>query len=191
MNIQKISIAEIKANPKNPRVIRDDKFQKLVQSIQDFPEMLDIRPLVLDENNIVLGGNMRLRALQELGFKEVPVLFAKNLSEKQKEEFIVKDNVSYGDWDWTALKELDTSELDAWGITIPQFDSEIDYSVLDETDVKEQLSSMASGVKKSIQIEFEPEDYEEAYEVIKFWRERKAYVGSMIVDFLKEEKNKL
>lgn len=116
MNIQKISIAEIKANPKNPRVIRDDKFQKLVQSIQDFPEMLNIRPLVLDENNIVLGGNMRLRALQELGFKEVPVLFAKNLSEKQKEEFIVKDNVSYGDWDWTALKELDTSELDSWGL---------------------------------------------------------------------------
>ena len=96
-------ITQIKPNPNNPRIIKDIKFKQLVKSIQDFPQMLELRPIVIDENNIVLGGNMRLKACQEAGLTEVPVVQAKDLSEEQKKEFIVKDNVGYGEWDWDDL----------------------------------------------------------------------------------------
>lgn len=85
----------IKPNPNNPRICKDDKFKKLVQSIKDFPQMLELRPIVIDENNIVLGGNMRLRACNELGLKDVPTIYAKDLTEEQKKEFIIKDNVGF------------------------------------------------------------------------------------------------
>jgi DNA modification methylase len=123
--IQIISIEKIKANPKNPRIIKDDKFDKLVKSIQEFPEMLKLRPLVIDEQGIVLGGNMRLKACQHIGLKEVPVVYANDLSEKQKEEFIIKDNVGFGEWDWDDLQNWDLEELDNWGLDIPNFDEDV------------------------------------------------------------------
>lgn len=95
-------ITEIKANPKNPRVIKDDKFAKLVQSIKDFPEMLEKRPLVCftdtDKKLVVLGGNMRLKAAKEVGLKELPVLLADDWTEEQKAQFLIKDNVGFGEW---------------------------------------------------------------------------------------------
>lgn len=103
MDIKKVDISKVIMNPNNPRVIRDDKFKKLVKSIQDFPEMLDIRPIVVDENDIVLGGNMRLKACQSAGLKEVPIIKVSQLTEEQKKEFIVKDNVGFGEWDWEML----------------------------------------------------------------------------------------
>lgn len=93
MNFQKVKISEIKPNPNNPRIIKDEKFKKLVKSIQDFPEMLELRPIVVDDNMVVLGGNMRLKALKELKIKEVPIIKANELTEDQKKEFIIKDNV--------------------------------------------------------------------------------------------------
>lgn len=115
-----MNIKEIKPNPDNPRVIKDDKFAKLKKSIQDFPQMLELRPLVLDENNIVLGGNMRLRALQDLGIEEVPIIYAKDLTEEQKKEFTIKDNLNYGEWDWDVLaNEWDVEKLADWGMDIP------------------------------------------------------------------------
>ena len=121
-----MNINEIKPNPNNPRIIKDDKFKKLVKSIQDFPQMLELRPIVIDENNIVLGGNMRLKACIEAGLTDVPVKQAKELTEEQKKEFIVKDNVGYGEWDWDDLaNNWDAEELVEWGIDIPNFDANV------------------------------------------------------------------
>jgi DNA modification methylase len=140
-----MNINEIKPNPSNPRIIKDDKFKKLVKSIQDFPQMLELRPIVIDENNIVLGGNMRLKACIEAGLKDVPVKQAKELTEEQKKEFIVKDNVGYGEWDWDDLaNNWDEQLLTEWGLDIPNFDANVleaeedDFAVPDrgiETDI--------------------------------------------------------
>jgi DNA modification methylase len=140
-----MNINEIKPNPKNPRIIKDDKFKKLVKSIQDFPQMLELRPIVIDENNIVLGGNMRLKACIEAGLKDVPVKQAKELTEEQKKEFIVKDNVGYGEWDWDDLaNNWDEQLLTEWGLDIPNFDATVleaeedDFAIPDggsETDI--------------------------------------------------------
>lgn len=123
-----MKLSTIKANPKNPRVLRDDKFKKLVKSIQDFPQMMELRPIVTDENGIVLGGNMRLRALQQIFGRdgEVPdtwVVKAADLTEEQKREFVIKDNSSFGEWDWDALaNEWDSAELTEWGLDVPEFE---------------------------------------------------------------------
>jgi len=115
-------ITEIKSNPNNPRFIKDHKFKQLVKSIQEFPQMLELRPIVIDENNIVLGGNMRLKACLEAGLTDVPVIHANNLTEAQKKEFIIKDNISFGEHDWDALaNEWNIIELDEWGLDIPAF----------------------------------------------------------------------
>lgn len=119
MKTEIVKIQKIKPNQTNPRYIRDFKFQKLVKSIKEFPEMLNLRPIVVDENMVVLGGNMRLKAILEAGIQEVPVSIAEGLTENQKQEFIIKDNVSYGDWDWDVLaNQWDTKTLDDWGMTI-------------------------------------------------------------------------
>jgi ParB-like chromosome segregation protein Spo0J len=187
-----VKISEVKVNPNNPRLIRDDKFAKLVQSIKDLPQMLEIRPIVVNTDMVVLGGNMRLKACKEAGLKEVPIIIADNLTEDQQREFLIKDNVSGGDWDWNMIQsEWDTNELAEWGLDVPQFASDIDYSILDDDEVSQQLEDMTDGVKKAIQIEFEAEHYEEAYELVKFWREREAYVGGMIMEYLKSEKESL
>jgi ParB-like chromosome segregation protein Spo0J len=117
-----MNINLIKINPNNPRICKDHKFKQLVKSIQDFPQMLELRPIVIDENNIVLGGNMRLKACIEAGLTDVPVKQAKELTEKQKKEFIVKDNVGYGEWDWDDLaNNWDEQLLTEWGLDLPNF----------------------------------------------------------------------
>jgi ParB-like chromosome segregation protein Spo0J len=118
-------IEEIRPNPSNPRYIKDDKFKKLVDSIKAFPQMLELRPLVIDENNIVLGGNMRLRACIEAGLTDVPVTQVMNFTKDQKEEFIIKDNSSYGAWDWDVLaNEWSDMPLEDWGLDLPTMDRE-------------------------------------------------------------------
>jgi hypothetical protein len=117
-----MNISEIKSNPNNPRIIKDDKFKKLVQSIKDFPEMLEKRPIVVNTDMVVLGGNMRLKACKEAGLKDVPVMIA-DWSEEQQREFIIKDNVGFGEWDWdTIANEWDTDQLDEWGLDVPLFE---------------------------------------------------------------------
>ncbi len=190
MNAIKTKLSEVKLNPNNPRLIKDDNFKKLVQSIKDFPEMLDIRPIVVNADMVILGGNMRFKACKEAGLKEVPIIVADNLTEEQQREFLIKDNVSGGEWDWSLLSEWDSEQLEDWGLNVPEFATEVDYSILDE-DVEDQLADMTNGVKKAIQIEFEAEHYEEAYALVKFWREKDAYVGGMIMEYLKAEKEKI
>jgi DNA modification methylase len=118
-------ISQIKPNPENPRIIKDHKFKQLVESIKSFPQMLELRPIVIDENNVVLGGNMRLKACIEAGLTDVPVIYAKDLTEEQKKEFIIKDNVGYGEWDWEDLaNNWEPDLLVHWGLDIPNFDVE-------------------------------------------------------------------
>lgn len=126
MNIKITKISEVKLNPNNPRLIKDDKFTKLVKSIKDFPEMLDIRPIVVNSDMVILGGNMRFKACKEAGLKEVPVIIADNLTEEQQREFLIKDNTSGGEWDFEMLaNEWDVEQLEDWGLEVPNFDSEV------------------------------------------------------------------
>ena len=123
-----MKLSEIKPNPNNPRLIKDEKFQKLVNSIKEFPKMMELRPMVINSDNIVLGGNMRLKALKELGYKDIPkewVKSAKDLTEDEARRFIIADNVGFGEHDWEVLKnEWDVAELNEWGLEIPDFDVE-------------------------------------------------------------------
>ncbi len=123
--IQLLPISQLKPNPRNPRVLRDEKFLKLKNSISEFPDMLNYRAIVAvtdtDGKYTVLGGNMRLRALQDLGIKEVPVMLADHWTAEQREEFIIKDNVGFGEWDWSALaNEWDAGQLSEWGLDLPK-----------------------------------------------------------------------
>ncbi len=116
--MEKVNIKQVRSNPDNPRVIKNNKFEKLVKSIKEFPQMLELRPIVVNADMVVLGGNMRLRACEAAGLKEIPVMFADNLTEEQQKEFIVKDNVNFGEWDWDVIfNEWNVEELDDWGLT--------------------------------------------------------------------------
>jgi hypothetical protein len=127
MEIQKVKIQEVKLNPNNPRIIKDDKFSKLVKSIQELPQMLEIRPIVVNADMVVLGGNMRLKACKEAGLKEVPIIIADNLTEEQQREFLIKDNVSGGEWDFEMLaNEWDVEQLEDWGLEVGGFDLDSD-----------------------------------------------------------------
>ena len=116
---QQVKISKVKGNPSNPRIIKNDKFKKLVNSIKEFPEMLKLRPIVVDEDMMVLGGNMRLKASKDAGLKEVWIDIAEGLTEEQKKEFIVKDNVGFGEWEWDILaNEWDSVQLADWGLDV-------------------------------------------------------------------------
>ena len=118
---QQISISKVKGNPKNPRIIKNDKFKKLVKSIKEFPEMLEKRPIIVDENMVVLGGNMRLKASKDAGLKEVWIDIATGWTQEQKDKFVVKDNVSFGEWDWTMLaNEWNSVDITDWGLDVWQ-----------------------------------------------------------------------
>jgi hypothetical protein len=124
--MKQISISDIKPNPSNPRIIKDDKFKKLVKSLKDFPEMSKVRPIVVNKDMIVLGGNMRLKAMKEAGWKEAPVEIVDWPEEKQK-EFIIKDNIGFGEWEWEMIaNEWDAEELNDWGLDLPGFDLNTD-----------------------------------------------------------------
>jgi len=153
---QKVSISKVKGNPNNPRIIKNDKFKKLVKSIKEFPEMLKLRPIVVDEDMIVLGGNMRLRASKDAGLKEVWIEIAEGLTEEQKKEFIVKDNVGFGEWEWDVLaNEWDSSQLIEWGLDV--WLNEDDIKELKNPDNKESENPFATEL-----------DRESNYIVLKF-----------------------
>lgn len=125
MKIETVKISAVKSNPNNPRIIKDDKFKKLVTSIKEFPQMLNIRPIVVNDEMIVLGGNMRLKACIEAGLKEIAIIKASDLTPEQQNEFIIKDNVGFGEWDWNELANTwDAEQLVEWGLDIPSFEVE-------------------------------------------------------------------
>jgi|TARA_R110000764_G_scaffold200622_1_gene285909 hypothetical protein len=137
---QQVKLYKIKGNPRNPRIIKDDKFKKLVKSIKDFPEMLEKRPIIVDEELMVLGGNMRLKASAEAGLKEVWIDVAEGWTQEQKDEFVVKDNVNFGEWDWAMLgNEWNTIKMTEWGLDVWEnqddknnLDAELEWSGMPE-----------------------------------------------------------
>jgi hypothetical protein len=147
---QQVKINKVKGNPNNPRIIKNDKFKKLVKSIQEFPEMLKLRPIVVDEEMMVLGGNMRLKASKDAGLKEVWIEVAEGLTEEQKKEFIVKDNVGFGEWEWDMLaNEWNSVELTEWGLDVWQNPDD----KIDEAEEGEEIE-----LPQSLQIE-PPKEY--------------------------------
>ena len=156
-----LKISAVKPNTDNPRVIRDNKFQKLVASIKEFPEMLKLRPIVVNKDMIILGGNMRYKACIEAGLKEVWVLKAADLTKEQENEFIVKDNVGFGEWDWDILANIwDTKKLKDWGLDVWQPEEEVsnitDYSL---NTAEEKLNRFLDAKIKNITIPFENEEF--------------------------------
>lgn len=142
IKIQMADIDSIRKNPKNPRIIKDDKFKKLVKSVRSFPEMLQIRPIVIDSDKIILGGNMRYEACKSAGLKEIPIIDAAFLNSDQCNEFIIKDNVSGGEWDWAELaNEWDAEKLDEWGLDLP-------VPIMEDDEIIEDDSEEKSGIEQ-------------------------------------------
>jgi hypothetical protein len=161
--MEKVKISKVVPNENNPRFIKDYKFKKLVKSIQDFPEMLKLRPIVVNSDMVVLGGNMRLKACKEAGLKEVYILKADKLTEQQQREFIVKDNVGFGEWDWDILaNEWDNTQLKEWGMDVWQPEEDIsnntDYS---NNSLDEKLNRFLDAKIKNITIPFENEEFDD------------------------------
>jgi len=181
-------LSKITLNPINPRLIRDKKFEQLKQSILDFPEMLSLREIVIDEDGIVLGGNMRCKALKELKIKTTNVVIWEGLEPDDKKEFIIKDNANYGTWDWEVLaNQFDAEALNKYGLNVwqPQQyvdqDEETAFSNFEEAESKEQKEHT---VKEIIVVEFDIMDYPVAYELIKYLTSKGADIGALLIEKL-------
>jgi len=189
MPIEIVKIDKIKINPANPRIIKNYKYKKLLKSIIEFPEMLFLRPIVVNSEMIVIGGNQRYRACQEAGLKDVPIIMATEFNKMQISRFMITDNVSFGDWDFDILANNWDSELiDAAGLDLWQQPDETDYGKPD--DIQLDNSNTSEGTKKTIKIEFEPQHYDETKELIDYWVKKQLYIGGFIMEKLKEEKYK-
>jgi DNA modification methylase len=142
MRTETVKISQVKANPNNPRLIKDDKFKKLVQSIRDFPKMLGIRPIVVNDDMVVLGGNMRLKACKEAGLTEIPIIKASDLTDAEQREFIIKDNVGFGEWEWDMIKaDWDLEELNQWGLDIPDWETKELEAVEDDYEMPDEVQT--------------------------------------------------
>ena len=193
--ISKYKLSQLKPNPDNPRVIRDSNFQKLVKSLRDFPEMLELREVVIDEDGFILGGNQRYLALKELRVKEVPVIQVTGLSAERKKEFVVKDNVNYGVWDWDILgNDYDPGELKEFGLNVwqPQeaIDDDMDYDFEDENPKNDMAdidcSENVSEKPPVYVVEFDINDYPAAYQLAKDVTDLGGSVGDILVKVLKD-----
>jgi ParB-like chromosome segregation protein Spo0J len=148
----KVKVDKVKSNPKNPRLIKDDKFKKLVKSIKEFPEMETVRPIVVNKDMVILGGNMRYKAMIECGYKEVNVEIV-DWSEQKQNEFIIKDNVGFGEWEWEMVaNEWDMEQIEEWGLDLPLFDKH-----LEEAEIKD----LSDKIKSEFKIEIICKDEEE------------------------------
>ena len=198
LKVEMMSLGSIKEFEDNPRLHSEIQIQRISQSIKEFGF---VNPILIDEKETIIAGHGRLEAAKKIELESVPVIRLKNLTEAQKRAYVIADNqiALNATWDSDLLKknleELQIEEFDlsllGWGDDLPDFAEVPDYSILDETDFEEQLNEMSSGVRKAIQIEFEAEHYEEAQELVKFWRNQNAYVGFMFIEKLKAEKEKL
>ena len=190
--MQLINIQEVKPNENNPRFIKDYKFKKLVKSIKEFPQMLKLRPIVVNSDMVVLGGNMRLKACKEAGLKEVYILKADDLTEEQQREFIVKDNVGFGEWDWDVLgNEWNTQQLGDWGLEVWQGGEDVsntnDYSNL---DVDSKLDKFLDAKIKNLTIPFESQEFDEVILKLEVYLEKYNLVDykEMVYKIIEDEK---
>ena len=171
--VKKVKISEVKKNPANPRLIKDYKYNKLVKSLKDFPQMLELRPIVVDKDMVILGGNMRYRASVDAGLNEVWIKIADNLTEKQKKEFIIKDNSNFGEWDWDMLaNEWDIQSLNDWGLDLPAvyFDND-EEPQFDQEELDEDLDKYINNNIKQIVLYYNTEDYETMQEKLEKLKE--------------------
>lgn len=166
--METIAISKVRPNSDNPRYIKDEKFKKLVQSLRDFPEMANVRPIVVNTEMVVLGGNMRLKAMQEAGWSEVPVQVV-DWSEEKQREFIIKDNVGFGEWDWDELANTwDAEELNAWGLDVPFVEKEIDSSKEgDDIKIDKSLQVLPKHEYVIIYANSESEEWDELRSIFK------------------------
>jgi hypothetical protein len=157
--IQQVPIGEIKPNPNNPRIIKDSKYKQLVKSIKEFPEMLQLRPIVVNSEWIVLGGNQRLKACKDAGLLEVPVILAKDLSEDQQKEFVIKDNTSFGEWDWKELSAWENIPFEDWGLSkidpthsgfTPELLPPTSYDVVSAATIRKEAERLAKQMVKNM-----------------------------------------
>jgi hypothetical protein len=197
-----VNVSEVKLNERNPRTIRDHKFKKLVNSIKEFPEMLQIRPIVVDEDMVILGGNMRFKAILEAGLTEVYIIQLEGLSKEKKDEFVIKDNASYGEWDWDALaNNFDDVKLGTWGLDVwqpsdvsffnaPATDEDEDYDCegeeIAEVGTGSEQSDRNVEPKKVIQIEFQLGDYNEAFGLVNLLRSKKVNIGNLLIQTMQK-----
>lgn len=182
METYKINISEISNTTYNPRVIDTFKYETLKKSITDLPDMLEARPIIIDENNSIIAGNMRYRALCELGYTEVWVKKIDSFTEEQKKELMVKDNISYGEWDEQILSDnFNTSWVNSWlGNQV------IDYSALLYEDVSEKMDTMYGDIKKAVHIKING-DFEKAKELEKNLKTKKIYIGGLLIDKMQQK----
>ena len=186
-----MKLADIKPNPKNPRLIRDSNFRTLCKSLQDFPQMLQAREIVIDENNIILGGNMRYKALKQLDVKEVPVLKVSGLSDEKKDEFIIKDNVNYGVWDWDILgNDYDPAALKEYGLNVwqpqevPADDIDLDFDEPAPDATPDEPKEAPN--EQVIVVEFDINDYPAAFELSKDLAKNGIDLGPVLLETLEE-----
>lgn len=199
MNFKSVLVDVNKIIPyeNNSRTHTQEQIEQIANSIMEFGFT---NPVLIDENNIILAGHGRLKAAQYLSIDKIPTVQILGLDDKQKKAYVIADNkiALNAEWDDSLLK-LEIEKLAKMGYdlnilgwdVLPDFEDEIDYSILDDADLSQDLSEMTDGVKRAIQIEFESEHYQEAMELVKFWRTKGAYVGGLIMDFLRKEKNKI
>ena len=187
-----VKITKVRPNENNPRFIKDYKFKKLVTSIKEFPEMLKLRPIVVNSDMVVLGGNMRLKACKEAGLKEVWILKAEELTEAQQREFIVKDNVGFGEWDWDLLaNEWDSVQLEDWGMEVWQGGEDVsntnDYSNL---DVDSKLDKFLDAKIKNLTIPFESQEFDEVILKLEVYLEKYNLIDykEMVYKIIEDEK---
>jgi hypothetical protein len=195
VELKSVKTSDVHLNDDNPRTIKPEKFQQLVESVKEFPEMLEIREVVVDEDMMVLGGNMRFQACMEAGIKKLNVRVISGLTEEQKKEFIIKDNANYGDWDWDMLgNSFDEGLLKNWGLNVWQPDEHLTMESDEPIDTDTQdLDTTPGGdssvdvlATKVIQLEFQIGDYQEALELVTELRSKGYDVGELLIESMKK-----
>ena len=190
----KLPLKEVKLNPKNPRTINKRQFEALKQSILNSPKVLELSPLILNEDNIVLGGNMRLKAITEIGFTEVPCIIVSGLSDEKQKELVIKDNINYGDWDWNVLiDEWTIPVLTDMGLTLPKLFIETNETRgQDRTTVKEQFETWMNAEKQQIKLFYDHQTYDYVMEYLKTRGEdKKGETIQTLIDKYFDENNLL
>jgi hypothetical protein len=189
--IKKVKITDVIGNPENPRIIKDYKYKSLVKSIKEFPKMLEIRPIVVNKDMMILGGNMRWKACIESGIKEIPVIIASDLTEKEQREFTIKDNVAFGEWDWDGLaNEWNVEDLTDWGLDLPKFETigDIEANGRMASTLDEKLDTYLNATIKQIVLYYEIQDYEAVLKFLdKVASENDLLDNSSVIKFLSEK----
>lgn len=178
---ERFPIRDLIRDEQNPRFINSDKFKKLVKSIREFPGMLKIRPIVANENGLILAGNMRFEAASKLKFEFVPAIIVSEITTKKQREFVIKDNVSFGFWNFEELSNsFEVDDLVSWGMTIPDFNQPGSIGDFDEEEPEVDLKN------NFVKIKFFPEHIKEAKKILQFWEGRGVYVGGFLIEQLKQ-----